>query len=261
MYRLDREQFLIPSNILLWSLLAFQAGFINAFGFLTCGRYVSHVTGFGTQIGVAFAEQNFWFAIELLVFPLAFILGAFVSGFLTSARLERNLKPRYDWIISSFPIILLGLLSLGYLGSFGTFGEQLIRARDFVLLFCLAFFCGMQNGCFATFTKGQIRTTHLTGISTDIGTDFARMFFGKLSKKEYMLTRKTNISRISTFTSFALGSVGSVIVSRYLGYLALAVPLLSSIVIFFSVRHISKKLDRLMNAMSRRNSKDDLLAA
>ncbi|MGE4233488.1 MAG: YoaK family protein [Bacteriovoracia bacterium] len=245
MYRLEREQFLETPRVALWALIAFQAGFINAFGFLACGRYVSHVTGFGTQIGVAIAEKKLFFAIELLGFPLTFILGAFVSGFITSARVERGLRPRYDYVILTFPIILFALLIFGQFGFFGVFGEQLVEFRDFALLFSLTFFCGMQNGCFATMTKGQIRTTHLTGLSTDIGTDFARLFFGNLSESEYALTRKTNFSRISTFLGFASGSVISVIVSSRLGYHSLVVPLITSLFIYGAVRRISANLDRL----------------
>lgn len=243
MYRLEREEFVQPQYVSLWSTLGFQAGFINAFGFLACGRYVSHVTGVGTQIGVALAEQRLLFALELVGFPLFFIVGSFCSAFLTSARIERGLKPRFDVVTALLPLFLLLLVSLGGAGVFGNFGEQLILARDFFLLFSLSFVCGMQNGCFATLTKGQIRTTHLTGISTDIGTDLARLWFGQLNGTEMELTRKTNFSRIATFASFASGSIVSVLVSNKLQYQALAVPLLTSTIAFIAVRVISKQLD------------------
>jgi uncharacterized membrane protein YoaK (UPF0700 family) len=45
MYRLEKHEFVKSPYLLLWSLLGFQAGYINAFGFLACGRYVSHLTG------------------------------------------------------------------------------------------------------------------------------------------------------------------------------------------------------------------------
>jgi uncharacterized membrane protein YoaK (UPF0700 family) len=244
MYRLEREEFVQTPYVSLWSGLGFQAGFLNAFGFLACGRYVSHVTGMGTQMGVALAEQRPWFAFELMGFPLMFILGAFLSGFFTISRIEQGLKPRYGLVTFLLPMMILGLLVAGTKGAFGVFGEDLLLARDFVLVYALCFVCGMQNGCFATLTKGQIRTTHLTGISTDIGTDFARMWFGKLEGKERALTLRTNISRIATFVSFALGSITSVLVSRDLGYGALVVPLFTSVVGWYAVQSISHGLDK-----------------
>lgn len=244
MYRLDREDFVKSPYVFLWSALAFQAGFINAFGFLACGRYVSHVTGFGTQIGIALAESNVPMAIELLGFPASFILGSFTSGFFTSARLERNQVPLYGLITSMLPIVIATVWFSGLRGAFGFFGEPLLLPHDFVLLFLLSFICGMQNGCFATLTKGQIRTTHLTGISTDIGTDLARLWFGRLTKSEFELTKRTNISRVVTFFSFAIGSVVCVVCGKEFDYSALLVPLSTSIAVCIMVRKIHVLLDQ-----------------
>jgi uncharacterized membrane protein YoaK (UPF0700 family) len=94
-------------------------------------------------------------------------------------------------------------------------------------------------------TKGQIRTTHLTGISTDIGTDLARQWFGRPTAKEARMIRLTNISRIATFGSFAFGSIVSVLISRHLEFLSLAVPLATSISVFVAVRRIGAYLDRI----------------
>lgn len=243
MYRLDRDEFVETPYVSLWSMLGFQAGFINAFGFLACGRYVSHVTGFGTQIGIAVANEKLLFAIELLGMPLLFILGSFVSGLMTSARIERGLKPRFDFVMLLLPIVIVFLALLGNYGFFGPFGEQLVQARDFILLFLLSFVCGMQNGCFAVLTKGQIRTTHLTGISTDIGTDLARIWFGRLTPRELELTKRVNFSRIATFVSFSVGSIASVFVCRHLEYGGLIVPFMTSVAATLAVQLIGKQLD------------------
>lgn len=243
MYRLEREDFVQSPYITLWSLLGFQAGFINAFGFLACGRYVSHVTGVGTQIGIGLATNGVPFAIELLGFPIFFILGSFSGGLITSARIERGLKPRFDVVTAVIPALIAVLMVLGSLGLFGPFGEELLEVRDFILLYLLSYVCGLQNGCFAVLTKGQIRTTHLTGISTDIGTDLARIWFGKLGAKELELTQRVNFSRIATFLSFGLGSVLSVYFSQRWEYASLAFPLLSSIAVYGAVRMVSQILD------------------
>jgi uncharacterized membrane protein YoaK (UPF0700 family) len=253
MYRLEREDFVKSPFISLWATLGFQAGFLNAFGFLACGRYVSHVTGFGTQIGGAIAESKILLAFELLGFPISFILGAFFSSLLTSARLERGRVPRYDLITVILPSLLILLLMTGKIGWFGIFGGHESSLNELFLLFILSFVCGVQNGCFATLTKGQIRTTHLTGISTDIGTDFARMWFGKLNPQEYALTRKTNISRLSTFLAFATGSVLSVLISREIGYLALVVPILTSVIVYFSIKKTHRLLDKRFKIELRKN--------
>jgi uncharacterized membrane protein YoaK (UPF0700 family) len=244
MYRLEREDFVSVPYISLWSMLSFQAGFINAFGFLACGRYVSHVTGFGTQIGVAAAEGRLLLGLELLGFPLSFILGAFSSGLLTSARLERGMRPRYDLVTLFLPLCLTLLIWLGNEGLFGLFGEPFVHARDFFLLFLLSFICGMQNSCFATLTKGQIRTTHLTGISTDMGTDFARLVAGRLRGKEQFITRRVTFCRVATFFAFSSGSIVSVFFAQRFEYTALILPLATSVAAALAIKAIGGSLDK-----------------
>ncbi len=55
-HRMDQ----LPSNWVLfhWFLLSFNAGCINAGGFLATGRFVSHVTGFATFFGVDLANRE-----------------------------------------------------------------------------------------------------------------------------------------------------------------------------------------------------------
>ena len=48
--------------------------------------------------------------------------------------------------------------------------------RDYLLLFVLCFACGLQNGLFSGLTRGQVRTTHLTGPITDIGLNLTKIF-------------------------------------------------------------------------------------
>ena len=191
MYRLEREEFVKVPYLSLWATLGFQAGFINAFGFLAVGRYVSHVTGYGTQVGTQAAVKDFLFALELFGSPLFFIAGSFFSGFFTAARLENGERPRFDIPMACFSILLGALFVCGESGLIGEFGTK-SRTVELVVLYLLSFVCGLQNGCFSVLTKGQIRTTHMTGISTDIGTDLSRIVFGNLGSEEKRLTNGVN---------------------------------------------------------------------
>lgn len=240
MYRLEREQFLQSRFLLLWGLLGFQAGFINSFGFLNSGRFVSHVTGFGTQVGLALAEGKVLFAVEMFLNPLFFIFGAFASGIFTIARLESGRRPLYSRVTFFLPIALFSAAIAGEMGLFGHFGELLSLPRDFALFFLLSFLCGMQNGTFATLTKGQIRTTHLTGISTDIGSDLARIFFGKHDAGEKNLIMRANLSRYITFAGFSGGAIFSALIDEHLGYLALLIPFLTSFTAWIWVVRVSR---------------------
>jgi uncharacterized membrane protein YoaK (UPF0700 family) len=227
-----KEKVLKHKYLPLWSLLSFQAGFINSFGFLACGRFVSHVTGFGTQVGLALGEGNWLFALEMFGTPFFFILGAFFSGLYTSGRQAKKLHPRYELVSAAFPLIIAVLLFGGVSGWFGPFGEELLFLHDFALLFSLSFACGLQNACFTTLTGGFIRTTHLTGLSTDLGIDLSKSLTVGLEKSERSALRKSNITRIACFLSFAAGSIVSIRISKDYHYYSLAAPLISSLLIF-----------------------------
>jgi uncharacterized membrane protein YoaK (UPF0700 family) len=240
MYRLEPVDFVKPRFIGLWALLAFQAGFINSLGFLACHRFVSHVTGFGTQVGISLGEGRYWYALEMFSAPLAFIMGAWFNGFLTVARRSRGLAPRYDLVTLLMPLAIFLLMLGGAKGFFGTFGEPLEFGRDFFLLGSLSFLCGMQNACFATLTKGQIRTTHLTGISTDLGTDLALTLHGGLGPDERRLAILRNLMRIITFSAFSTGALLSAVIDSNMGYLSFLIPMATSLTvaaIFFVVRY------------------------
>ena len=243
MYRLDREQFVASRYWGLWTLLGFQAGYVNAFGFLACGRYVSHVTGFGTQMGTAFATTGALHALELFGFPLFFIGGSFLNSYHTIARLERGEKPRFKIMTLALPVGFTLLLVAGVSGAFGPFDAQTALAHEVFLLYLLSFLCGLQNGCFATLTRGQIRTTHLTGISTDIGTDFARLWYGRLKDDEHTLTYNMNFCRILTFAGFTIGSIGSVLMCQLFQYSAMGVPVVTSLIAYASIGRVQRFLD------------------
>jgi uncharacterized membrane protein YoaK (UPF0700 family) len=247
MYRLTDTEIANNRFISLWSLLAFQAGFINSIAFLACRHFVSHITGFGTQLGIAIGAQSFWDIIEAASAPFAFILGACSCGILTVARRSRGLTPRYDIATSCIPILLLGLLIGGNLNLFGTFGVPIMFEEDFIFLSILSFVCGMQNATFATLTRGQIRTTHLTGLVTDFGTDMALVLFGNLENSERSHLKRKNFMRTMTLVSFSSGALISSFVDSKLKYWSLAIPLVTSLFvsgIFFIIKYEFLNLNR-----------------
>src|SRR5687767_13341745 len=96
--------------IFLWAILSFKAGLINAAGFLLTGSYVSHVTGFGTQIGIAMGQEESRFGMELLVIPIAFIGGATITSLILDKGYSRGKIPHYP-VVQSIITVLLGIVS------------------------------------------------------------------------------------------------------------------------------------------------------
>jgi uncharacterized membrane protein YoaK (UPF0700 family) len=76
----------------------------------------------------------------------------------------------------------------------------------------------MKNGLTTWATHGKIRTTHLTGLSTDIGLHLLKTLKIKNDQSRYPESRKVNYVRILTLVSFSLGACLSAILVPFLGY-------------------------------------------
>lgn len=200
-----------------WFLLSFLAGNINTGGYLCCQRFVSHVTGFASLAGISAAE-GFWLdALGAITIPLFFLLGVMVSGFLTEKKYANRVHGERYAPVMGLVALLVGLVALGgTFGYFGNFGEAINIKHNFLLLACLCGACGLQNAAISSASGATIRTTHLTGLTTDLGLGLIRAEIHELSNLEKKQERRANILRVSTIFSFTLGSfVGAIIYSRF----------------------------------------------
>lgn len=82
-----------------------------------------------------------------------------------------------------------------------------------IALLCLI--CGLKNSLVTWSTKGKVRVTHLTGLSTDIGLNLLKTFKNDEEGKE---TRVINLMRIFTFLFFSIGACSSAMIFPALGY-------------------------------------------
>lgn len=216
------------SNVSIWMLMAFQAGMLNIGGFMACHRFVSHVTGFATFFGYEINQKNETHAIGMLVVPLFFLLGSMISGFLVDIRLKLHKRPKYYLSFGLINLLLLLVFLGGIGGYFGKFGEPLTDGHDYLLLIILCFTCGIQNGSITSVSKSVVRTTHLTGITTDLGIGLARIMSSRILKISLEDEKKATLMRIGIILFFGSGSVlGGFIFSKY-AYSGFIIPVFTS---------------------------------
>lgn len=159
------------SNRHLGALLAFVAGAVNAGGFLTLEQFASHITGTVTRIGMHASDGDFNLLRTSLGLLFSFLFGSVCASFLVSWGRQRQLHGQYAAAL---------LLEAVLLASFGLFGEPLENYAWLLLpvpVLLLSLAMGFQNALITKVSNAEIRTTHLTGIITDIGIELGKLLY------------------------------------------------------------------------------------
>jgi uncharacterized membrane protein YoaK (UPF0700 family) len=152
------------ANRQLGGVLAFVAGAVNAGGFLAVQRYTSHMSGIVSGIA------------DDLVLGQAALALAFVGGAATTAVLINWARRRQ--LHGEFALSLM--LEAALLLAFGLLGANLelfvdVFVPSTVLLLC--FIMGLQNAIVTKISQAEIRTTHMTGVITDLGIELGRLAY------------------------------------------------------------------------------------
>ncbi len=148
--------------------LALNAGYINTALLSIFEVPVSHMTGATTRLGIDLVQRQLHDLLLIASILMAFLFGAFLSGMLIDSR---KLKPTNHYGTALF---IEGLLLLGA-------SEVLLSGNmeNGIAVVLAAMACGMQNAMASTYYGLVLRTTHVTGIITDIGILLSRVVKGQ----------------------------------------------------------------------------------
>lgn len=229
-----------PANVAIWLTMAFQAGAINTGGYLACHRFVSHVTGFGTLVGEEAAAGNFSNAMGMATVPIFFIGGGMLSAYLVDRRIQTGRPPLYPIVMFLILTLCLGVTAGGKMGYFGEFGATLVDEDHFLLAaLCLA--CGLLNATVTSAFGAIIRTTHLTGISTDLAIGLMRVLTHSHKIQPRINEIRANGMRMGIIASFILGSYISAHAYIHANYWGFLIPGgIATILFFWSLIHFNK---------------------
>ena len=148
------------------AFFACVAGMINTVGLLSATHSaVSHMTGTVSHLMIASYNGNSWLAFRAGIMLLAFLIGAVLSGAVISNE-SFGFHRRYGVLIFLEGLVLL-IASACFQHELFITGEGLC-----------AFICGMQNGMVTVISSAIVRTTHVTGIITDLGTQLGQALRG-----------------------------------------------------------------------------------
>lgn len=159
------------ANLQLACYLTFTAGAINAGGFLAVRYYTSHMSGIVSAMADELVVGSFALAVQGLAAVLAFVAGAACSALLVGFGQRARLRSVYALPLLGEAVLLIG---------FGLAGANLDQHRWSTIsltVMLLCFIMGLQNAMIGAASSYQIRTTHITGMVTDVGVELGKLFY------------------------------------------------------------------------------------
>ena len=161
----------VRSNHQLGLALTFIAGATNAGGFLAVHQYTSHMTGIVSSMADRLALGEVALALAGLGALLSFISGSAISAILINWGRRRRMHSEY-----AAPLLVEAVLLL----LFGLLGARLAEHATLfapwtVMLLCLIM--GLQNAIITKISHAEIRTTHVTGLVTDLGIELGKLAY------------------------------------------------------------------------------------
>ena len=186
--------------------LACVAGMVNVIGYLGFEHQaVSHLTGTTSLLGAALAQGDLRAIVHLWGMLIAFCVGAMLSGLVIQDQ-TLKLGRRYGVALALEAALLLAI---------PLFKQQQIWGA---LLAAMA--CGLQNAMVTTYSGAAVRTTHLSGMFTDLG-----IGLGHLLRGMPLPMRRLTLSGL-IISGFLGGGVLGAWFYRHWGYDALLAPAL-----------------------------------
>lgn len=228
-------------------IMAFIAGAVNAGGFFAIGYYTSHVTGEVSAMADHLVLGDIQLVILFFCMLLCFIGGAMHSTWLIIWARRSRFRSGYgiSMCVESFILLLFGTLGM----TLGTEWKFLFFSPTIMLL---CFIMGMHNTVITIFSNGLLRSTHMTGIATDIGIELSKAIYFHKNPLKKVAAIKTNRSKLILFIGilfyFFIGGVVGALGFRHLGF-QFILPLAVLLFVWgaLSISHDLKARTRLRN--------------
>ena len=194
------------TNRLLGGILAFNAGAVNAGGFLVVAMYTSHMTGFASLLADNLVLGNMRLVLGAIGALLAFTCGAAFTAIQVNWARQHGLRSEY-----ALPLLVEAMLLL----LFGLLGATLNRQTPFAVpltVLVLSFTMGLQNALVSKISSSQIRTTHMTGIVTDIGIELGKLLYWNRTASPFESRVRANRIKLRLFGTLLAAFIGGGIV-------------------------------------------------
>ncbi|MEJ1238352.1 YoaK family protein [Chryseolinea sp. T2] len=194
MFRTGKRRAFIH-NLRLAVMLSFVAGIVNISGVLSINILTTNVTGHFAFFSEFFVKGNYQIAVHYISYIIAFLFGAICCGLIVEVAQKGSSSAPHK-----IPILLEIITLISVVTMFKTVSAEW-TAR--ILLFSM----GLQNALVTKISKATVRTTHLTGLFTDLGIEISQLFFHRNEAADMRKLKKSIYLRLAIILFFFLGGV------------------------------------------------------
>jgi uncharacterized membrane protein YoaK (UPF0700 family) len=196
--------------------LSFLAGAVNAGGYLAVAQYTSHMTGIVSSIADHLALGEFRLAVAGLGAYFCFLSGAATSAVLINWARRKRLHSRF-----ALPLLLESVLLL----AFGLAGTNIKLFVHFLLpatVFLLCYTMGLQNAVITKISGAEIRTTHVTGLTTDLGIELGKLvYWNAAGSGEKVLADRAKMKLLASLLGcFLSGGLFGALAFKHVGFVS-----------------------------------------
>lgn len=185
--------------------LAFIAGLVNAAGYMGFRQQsITNLTGSTTLLGISLGTADAGEALHWAMSLLAFVLGAMLSGALVQKSTLKLGRP-YGVALMLESLLLFAAVPL-------------LDRQWSAGLWLASMACGLQNGMVSTYSGMVFRTTHVSGMFTDLG-----IYLGHRLRGLEVDTLRVRVC-VLVIATFMLGGVAGAVLFGHLKEHSLLIP-------------------------------------
>jgi uncharacterized membrane protein YoaK (UPF0700 family) len=186
-------------------LLAFVAGIVNAAGYLGFRHQaITNLTGSTTLLGASVGLGDGAEVVHWGLSVAAFVAGAVLSGLIVQQQ-TLKLGRRYGAALVLESLLLFAAVPL-------------LAANQSSGIYLASIGIGLQNGMASTYSGMVFRTTHVSGMFTDLG-----IYIGQRLRGLEVDSLRIGVCLL-VVTTFTLGGVAGALLFQWLGERALLIP-------------------------------------
>lgn len=198
-------------NLQLASLLSLVAGIVNVTGIFALQTLTTNVTGHFAYFADEVAQNHFGQALVFLLYILSFLFGAFSSNFFIEITSRHDFK--YGVAVPVFlEVFILVFIAFS--------GPGAVKYHANLIACSLLYAMGMQNALVTSLSNAVVRTTHLTGLFTDLGIELSKLIFCREFTVQKTLSSSIKL-RLTIIAFFFSGCIAGGLVYVFYGMLSL----------------------------------------